>query len=125
MTFALETIVKGNMKRSGFVMNVDALALDDRMVELQGILTAINNTVNNFATDTKDTLGADVTEGARRLALTELLDRNEEIPEAIQSIQIVFSDSMFFKSPARVEELAKQQRRFNTLVNKINKHLGR
>ena len=125
MTIALETIVKGNMKRAGYVMNVDALALDDRMVELQGVLTAIDNTVNNFAADTKDTMGADVTEGARNLALTELLDRNNEIPEAIQSIQTVFSESMFFKSPARVEELTKQQRRFNTLVNKINKHLGK
>ena len=123
MSIALEVIVKGNMKRSGYVMNVDALALDDRMIELQGVVAAIDNTVTKFSTEAKEMLAADVGNNVKRGALTELLEMNDEIPQAIDSIESVFVESMFFKSPERVAELARQRKRFNTLVNKINKHL--
>lgn len=123
MTIGLETIVKGNMKRQGYVLSVDALALDDRMVELQQVMESLDHTVKTFGTDAKELMGADVLPAAKNGALEELLESNDELGDAIKSLECVFTDSMFFKSPAKVEELKKYQRRTTALINKINKFL--
>ena len=121
MTTRLADIIKANAKKNGITFSADGLELDDRIVELTHLEANLTRTINNFAREAKEFFEADVNDSVKERALLELAETNNELGDAVESLQIVYRESMFLTSTAKEEDMTKLMRKYNAIVNKITK----